>query len=173
MVDEITAQREQDAGPGLSSILGSIAAVIAQPEFPSGERAALRRMNPAIPPPLAFYRFAFRHLPETWDRQERAWVTLVAGLSLLSPHAHRPGLPAGRALADAGLSEGRLGRLLAADGDTMLALLLRLARFLRAKVQPLDWTDLAVLILSTDPAKREQSRLRIAREYYRSLRTKE
>ena len=173
MVDEISTQHREAARPGLTSILGSIAATIAHPEFPSGDRAALRRMNPAIPPPLAFYRFAFRHLPETWDRQEGAWVTLVAGLSLMGPHAHRPGLAAGRALAEAGLSESRLERLLAADGDTMHALLLRLARFLGAKVQPLDWTDLAVLILSTDPAKREQSRLRIAREYYRSLRAKE
>ena len=153
----------------LASWVGRIARVLADDGFPSEERAALRRMLPTHLPPLAFYRFALRYLPETWDAQHemrRDWITLVAGIALMSPRAHQPQLGLGRALAVTGFSEARLERLLASEGDTRRLLLLRAVRFLTAKVQPFDWVDAAQFLLTRDGEKLETLHRRIARDYY-------
>lgn len=156
---------------GLPSIISRIAQVIGGDRFPTGERAALRRMIPGQPPPLAFYRFALRYLPEGWDRGQslhRDWVTLVAGIALMSPGAHRPDRSLGTALAEAGYADARLERLIAADGDIRRILLLRAARFLAAKGSSCNWVDGAQLLLTRDPEKREQVHMRIAKDFYRS-----
>lgn len=158
----------------LSSHIAQIAGVISGDRFPTGQRAALRRMIPNQPPPLAFYRFALRYLPEQWEsgpESSKDWVTLVAGIALMSPNAHRPDKRLGVVLAEAHFSEARLERLLSAEGDTRRILLLRAARFLAAKSSPCNWVDAAHFLLTRDTDKRENLHRRIARDFYSASET--
>ncbi len=152
----------------LSSQIGRIAGVLASEHFPTGDRAALRRMGPGQQPPLIFYRFALHHLPHGWERNLADWMTLVAGIALMSPQAHRPDQPLGRALAEGDYAELRLERLLAARGYTRRALLLRAARFLAAKRRPFSWTEAAWLLLTSDrdEPRRERLHRKIANDFY-------
>jgi CRISPR system Cascade subunit CasB len=136
--------------------------------FATADRAALRRMAPEQPPPLVFYRFGVRYLPDGWERTLDDWVTLVAALAIMAPHAFRPDRGLGQALAEATYSEARLERLLAAQGQTRRILLLRAARFLAAKSAPCNWTDGAQLLFSRAPDVYEAICLRIARDFYRT-----
>ena len=155
----------------LGQTVGRIASVIGADRFPTSERAQLKRLQPNASPSLAFYRFAFRHLPDGWERRPGEWMTLLAGLALMGQTAHRPDRPAGQALAETGYAEARLERLLAAEGDTLSTLLLRAARFLAAKNDSCNWTDFAYLLgLGGDP---ERARLQIARAFYRNLKDQE
>jgi len=168
-------QTKTKSPPGLTlpSAIGHIAAVIGKDEFPTGDRAALRRLDPDAEAPLAFYRFAFRHLPEKWAAHKRAWMTICAGIAIMQPYAHRPDVPAGRALAEAGYSEARLERLLGASGTVLDTLVLRAARLLAAKGNAANWTDFARLLLADAPDKREAIRMQFARHFYQALQSKD
>lgn len=157
----------------LGSIIGHLAGVIASENFPTGERAALKRLTPRLPPSLKFYRFAFRHLPQGWEAQQAEWMAVVSGIALMCPEPHRPDRPVGRALAEAGYSEARLERLLAAEGEDLHTLVLRAARFLAAKAEAVNWVDLACLLLTRDKGKLENVRFKFARDYYPHLEKKE
>jgi CRISPR system Cascade subunit CasB len=147
-----------------------LADILASDRLPQGERAVLRRMAPEQRPPLAFFRLACRSLPDNWEAQRREWMTLVAGIALMCPKPHRADRPAGQTLAEAGLSESRLERLLAAEGEGLSHILLRTAYFLGAKGVAINWTDLARLLLVTaDRDERETIRIGIARDFYRPL----
>lgn len=153
------------------STIGHIAGVLASPGFPTGDRAALRRMSPEQPLPLTFYRFAIRHIPKEWDRgpkNERDWATVIAGMAIMSPNAHRPDVGFGRALGETGFSEARLERLLQSTGNTRRTLLLRAARFLAAKGKAGNWVDGAwfLLIPDHDLKRREEINRKIARDFY-------
>jgi CRISPR system Cascade subunit CasB len=173
----VTLQRDQNetrkSEGSLSGTIGRIAGVIGSDNFPTGERATLKRLVPGLLPSLTFYRFAFRHLPKGWEFQQPAWMTIVAGLALMCPRPHRQGRPAGRALAEAGYAESRLERLLAAEGEMLNTLLMRAVRFLAAKGESVNWTDFARLLLTRDRVKFEDIRLKIARDYYYPIREKE
>jgi len=165
VVPQVT--EEGQSPPTLAQTTASVARVMGAEDFPTGERARLKRWSPGTAPSLAFYRFAVRYLPEGWERQPEAWMTFTTSIALMCPNPHRPNLPLGRALADTGYAEARLERLLAAEGDTLQTLLLRAARFLRAKNASCNCTDFAYLLgLRGDP---QRVRLRIARDYYREL----
>ncbi|BBL71646.1 type I-E CRISPR-associated protein Cse2/CasB [Methylogaea oryzae] len=168
MMPSIPPEAPEKPAATLASSIGHIAATIDAEHFPSGERAALRRLSPDAPPSLAFYRFAFKHLPPDWEAQRNAWMAIVSGIALMCPRPHRPDRAAGLALAEAGYSEKRLERLLAAEGDTLHTLLLRAVRFLAAKNATCNWVQFARLLLSTGEEKREAARLAIAREFYRN-----
>lgn len=153
--------------PSLKSLIGRIAGIIGSEDFPTGERAALKRLAPDRPPSLAFYRFCFRYLPESWQRQVGAWQVILAGLALMGTQPHRPDRPLGQALAEQRYSEARLERLLAAQDEVLHTLTLRVARFLAAKGESVNWLDLANLLLAQDRDKHEAVRLKIAGDYYR------
>ncbi len=162
----------------LSSVIGTIAGVISSDRFPTGERAALRRMTPRQPPPLAFYRFALSHLPDGWDHSKESqkdWMTLMAGISIMSPNAHDPKSSLGRVLAEKNYSEARLERLLSdsAVGDVRRILVLRVARFLGSKSSPFNWVHAARLLLTQDDEKLMAVREQIAKDYYGSKRETE
>lgn len=149
-----------------------LAGVLSSEHFPNGDRAALKRMAPDKPPPLAFYRLVFRELAGDWEGRQGACQALVSGMALLSgrKNPHKREQPLGEALAKLKYSEARLERLLAAEGDTLNTLLLRAARFLAAKNEAVDWTDCARLLLATKNGKdHEQIRREIASDYYRNL----
>jgi CRISPR system Cascade subunit CasB len=76
------------------------------------------------------------------------------------------GVGFGAALAESGFAEPRLERLLAADGPTLRVLVLRAVRFLASRGSPFDWTQLARLLLTRDPSKREQVNRQIAKDFY-------
>lgn len=162
----------------LGSVISTIAGVIGSDIFPTGERAALRRMTPKQPPPLTFYRFALSHLPAGWDRNkdsQKDWITLVAGIALMSPNAHDPKCNLGKALAETNYSEARLERLLSDSsvGDVRRILLLRVARFLAAKSSPFNWVQGARMLLTRDKEKLMAVRERIAKDYYQIQRESE
>lgn len=152
--------------------IGHVAGVLGNASFPPGDRAALRRMASDQRPPLGFYRFAASHLPGGWDRDAdaiRDWVTIVAGIAVMSPDAHQPSRGLGAALAEAGYAESRLERLLGSEDDVRRTLLLRAARFLAAKSLRGNWVDGAQLLLARDPEAREAIHRRVARDFYGAL----
>lgn len=145
-----------------------ITQIVGLADYSPGDRAMLRRWSPGKPFDLAFFRFAFQHLPQEWERRAEDWQTLTTAIALLSPDPHRPDVSFGKALALAGYAEGRLERLLATEGDIFRTLLLRAARFLRAKNVACNCVDISNLLgLTWD---REAARMRIARDYFSELR---
>lgn len=148
MTEVLPTELAPPAAPKLTEIIGRIAGVLASSNFPTGERARLRRQDPTQAPGLTFYRFALRHLPDDWERQQRTWMTLVTGLALMGDSAHRPDRPAGQALAQSGYAEARQERLLITEDATLHTLLLRAARFLAAKNAACNWVDFARLLLT-------------------------
>lgn len=164
----VSNQTEAERSPrGLAQTTALIARVLGDGDFPTGDRAKLKRWSPGDPPSLALYRFAFRHLPEGWEQRYEAWTTLTTAIAIMCPDPHRPDVSLGRALANAGYAEARLERLLAAEDGTLRTLLLRSARFLRSKNVACNCTDFARLLnLQGDPPK---ARMRIARDYFREL----
>ena len=152
----------------LPSIIGRISGVIANEHFPNGDRAALKRMDLNKEPPLSFYRFAFRHLPQNWQGQRKAWQAILSGMALMSPQIHQPNRPPGRVLAEESYSEARLERLLSAEDETQRTLILRTVRFLAAKKQAVDWLDIARLLLTREAEREEAIHMKIATDYYRT-----
>lgn len=144
-----------------------IASTISSEKFPTGELATLRRMAPGHPLPLSFYRFAFNHLPTDWEHAIDDWTTLVAGIALMSPNAYSAQVGFGRALGEAGYSEFRLERLLAAEYEVRRVLFLRAIRFLAAKSKAFNWAEGARFLLTRSESKREMLNLGIARDFYR------
>lgn len=136
-----------------------------------GTLAALRRAEPASPPP-AFYRVTVDALddvlPEEGPRrsaEEVRWAVVVAAMANAGRFlAH---VPIGEALAKAGVAEVRVVRLLEAH-DAQLADLVRNAvHQLVQKGQPFDPNDLADLVLSDGGERERDARSRIARSFYR------
>lgn len=164
--NEITPHDQGDLG----GVVARIAGTISDDRFPTGDRASLRRMHPDQPPPMKFCGFAVRHLPEGWEGRLKDWMTLVAGIALMAPNAHRSKTGLGKALANAKFSELRLERLLAARGDLKRILLLGTSRFLAAKGEPFNWKEGAQLLMTEDPQKREWINFRIARDFYSAIR---
>jgi CRISPR system Cascade subunit CasB len=150
-------------------LAGKLARVICSDDFPTGDRAALRRMTPGDDPPLQFYRFFFRRLGDDHLDDLEQWKTICAGIAIMAPHAHNPNINAGRALAEAGYSEQRLERLLAAKDETRDTLLLRAARFLAAKGGAVNWGDFAWLIMAKSDGQVEKAKRKIAMGFYRAL----
>ena len=146
--------------------MGRIAGIISGDRFPTGERAALKRMAPGYPLPLPFYRFAFSYLPAGWEHAVDDWTTLVAGVALMSPNAYSPQVGFGRALAEAGYSELRLERLLAAEYEVRRILFLRAIRFLASKSKAFNWAEGARFLLTRNEDRRETLNLRIARDFF-------
>lgn len=148
----------------------ALAAVIKAEHFPTGEQAALKRMALDGPAPLAFHRFMLRHVDAHWQAEAWApeWRTLICALAIQRDGGFDPSKPLGQALAEVRFSEHRLERLLAATGETLRSLALRAARQVAAKGIAADWGQLAKLLFSRDPERREAINRRIARDYYRT-----
>lgn len=156
---------------GPSAQVPALARALASPHFPTGERAALKRMALDGPAPLALHRFLLRHLDESWQGEHWLphWRALVCALAIQRDGGFDPARSWGQALAEARFAQSRLERLLAAEGETLRTLALRAARQIAAKGIACDWRPLADLIFSHDPEARERTNTRIARDYYRNL----
>lgn len=140
----------------------AIAAALAAAD--PGNKAETRRMGDAGS--ALFWRQVARlDIPEG---QEANWQLFTRLVALMTPASratsiHDPKRALGAALADAGLSEARLARLLAARGPSREAALERAIRMMARKGGGLDVTDLARAILWPDDTSR------LARSYYHQL----
>jgi len=163
--------------PNRNQIIARISGQLGADRFPTGERAALKRMAPDEPSPGALAA-AMRLLLEAGagreicdDARLKRWVLLIHGMALTSgpgraPHGWADGNAAGRVMFQAGYSEDRLRRLLEARRSTFDGLMSRMARFMASKNAVINWGDLAPLVL--DPPESdwaENARLNLVRQF--------
>lgn len=154
-----------------ASALAAMAGQLADPGFPTGEHAALRRMDPR-PGRIGGAALPFERLRAgagVGEGDAERWALVVHALALARGR-HDPRRPTGAALREAGLTDERLDLLLAADLDTLFDLLPRLARRLAASGAALDWLPLVEVVMNAgrDEAAADRARLRIARGYARA-----
>lgn len=143
-----------------------------------GERAALARLQPNALQPHELAALSRALLaaglqpeswhPDTWPR----WAMIAQGMALAG---HNSQGRLGRQMADAGVSESRVSKLLTARGDAFRQLLPRLLRLMASKGVAPNWFELGELVLKEASADRadqtrvEALRLRIAGPYFSAL----
>jgi len=144
----------------------------------SGERAALARMQPEALQPhqlaaLARALLAAGLSPDQWhaDTWPR-WAMIAHGMALAG---HDGKQKLGKQLAQAGVSESRVTKLLTSRGDAFVQLLPRVLRLLASKRVAPNWRELGELVLiegSGQPhhqTEAEEIRLHIAGSYFSAL----
>ena len=144
----------------------------------SSERAALARLQPEALQPhqlaaLARALLAAGLSPEQWhaDTWPR-WAMIAHGMAL-ARHDGKQKL--GKQLAQAGVSESRVTKLLTSRGDAFTQLLPRVLRLLASKGVAPNWRELGELVLMESSsqrnhqAKAEELRLHIAGPYFSAL----
>ncbi len=145
-----------------------------------GDRAALARLDPHALRPheiaaLARALLAAGLQPETWhaDTWPR-WALIAHGMALAG---HDGSGRLGRQLAQAGVAESRVTKLLTARGDAFRQLVPSMLRLLASKAVQPNWFELGELVLkesiATDgaAARADDLRLRIAGPYFATLAT--
>lgn len=171
MSDDPTPPAASDKPKPLRDRIWSLAQLIASERFGTGERASLRRADPAtVLGQPAFFRALAETGIEPAEEMALVWAAIVHCVAQTAGNGAT--MAAGVALAEAGLSESRFARLMAARGDTLVDQLCLVARYLAAKQTPVNWADLAELALADaadDAARLEKARFRIARGFYRTL----
>ena len=165
-------------------ITARLAAAVAREDFPRGDLAALRRMDPDAPDAAVFWRLLAEHDLQGTPAVESKWGLILHGIALMTNtsenrSAHAGNMPVGWALYLGGedsrgsgfFSEQRLNRLLTARGPMMRTLLARLFRMMGSG-RPFDWREMARLILYDEyrEDRAEDARRNIARSYYEAER---
>ncbi|NDC08453.1 MAG: CRISPR-associated protein Cse2 [Oxalobacteraceae bacterium] len=142
-----------------------------------GTRAALARLNPdeLRPHQIAALTRALIYAglsPDTWQTATwKRWALIAHGMALTG---HGNG-SLGKQLADAGVSEPRVTKLLVSRGDAFLQMIPRLLRLLASKQTQPNWYTLSELIRKNDAQDAaeqtdvEALRLRIAGGYFSTL----
>ncbi len=158
--------RERDLVERFASDISALAKAEAR-----GDLAALRRMDPDCPDAPAFFRILVRHCPDAGPAFARRCARLARMLAL-RPEALKPG-SLGEAMAEHGISEARVQRLLAARGEALATQIALVARRLAGE-RALPYRELGRLLLARDDdgdeaAAAEAVRLRIARDYFRAI----
>ena len=123
----------------LPEVIPKIAAEIAR--LDPGPAAALRRGPRNGAGAAAFWKLLVKHNPVGAARNEAGWAALIQAIAILTPKgrgpekqpAHDDSLSMGQVLCDAGVSELRLARLLAAAPDLRRELAVRTCRRLAAR----------------------------------------
>lgn len=176
---DATVAEATDTQPARSTPYGALAAHVRNSG--PGDRAALARMDPDALRPHEIAALSRALLkaglqpetwrPETWSR----WALIAHGVALAG---HDGTSKLGRQLAQAGVAESRVTRLLTARGEAFRQLLPRVLRLLASKgVQP-NWLELGELVLKEDSSadddiqRAEQLRIRIAGPYFSALASK-
>ena len=164
----------------LGAIINGLRAEIREQEFPRGDHAQLRRMDPSAPGPAVFWRlYAGRKLSQIGGEDaEKKWATIIQGIALLSEHDRGSQRSFGRSLFEGDdpnrsspfYSERRLNQLLVARGQTFRTLLRRAFRMLVDTGQCIYWPQVVELVLNDGLNEGEADRIRskIAFDYYRS-----
>lgn len=170
------AKRFVEAVPRIAGLLGA-----AEPgrALGTGDRAALRRLDPEAPEGgigavcrvLIRAGVAVERLDVKDLRRAAHALHLLALLSGSGADPHDPRLPAGRGLAEARLSEARFRRFLTARGPAFRDQATHLARFLAGRGQRLHCGPLIRLLLveGDDEDAAEAIRLELAAQYYAAL----
>ena len=167
------------------SIAGYIATMA---QHQRGDLASLRRMDPDEPRAPAWWRIMARYglLDQDPDTETR-WGLILSGIALMTRQtpgqqdhrtAHNGQNAVGRALHNGNdafrpeplYREERVLRILNLEGESLRTALQRLFRSLGNQGVSFNWREMARLILADErqPEVAEQSRRRIAREYYRA-----
>ena len=147
-------------------------------EITTGDKASLRRMNPANPSSAIFWKIlSQRGIPRNADI--RKWGLIMHGIAVMAHTAglaHNPRIRIGHALYKGDgsrppfYSEQRLSTLLAARGDALHQILARLFRMLASQRCAFNWRDMAWFILNEghNEERADEARIEIARAYYYS-----
>ena len=155
---------------------GALAAYIQRAS--SGERAALARLQPEALQPhqlaaLARALLAAGLAPEQWHAGTwPRWALIAHGIALAG---HDGKQKLGKQLAQAGVSESRVTKLLTSRGNAFTQLLPRVLRLLASKGVAPNWRELGELVLIESSsqrhhqAKAEEIRLQIAGPYFSAL----
>lgn len=165
--DELTSTR---------ALVSRIAARLAS-DVAIGDRAALRRLSFDVPDTPAFWRLIVTDLQAVVpkaspfrEEHERRWAAILAGLAeVTGAGLYKPKKRLGEAAAEAGLAEVRMLKLLRAHGDALLALVRPLAHQLVSKGVPVDWSDVAELVLSDGRPDEDRIRRVHARHYFSAI----
>lgn len=142
-------------------------------DYPTGSLAALRRLRPEVPDGAAFWWLVAEYAPRAFDdsRTAKALAAVVQAMAIAHPF-HRPLSGRGRlgeALAETGVSEARLLRLLRLPRSDLPEELRRLARLMSKKGDAgrVDWSDAFALLFWVEGEAGERLRRDVARDYYR------
>lgn len=139
-----------------------------------GDTAPLRRMDPEHPHEPAFILLMLEAgAPDEWTaglKSARCWALIVHAMARMAPNHHDRTASVGTALQRAGVSELRVSRLLAARDVQFRKQMVRLAQRLAQAAQPVNWFELADLIVAEalDRNRLDTLRLRVARDYYKA-----
>ena len=150
--------------------IAGMAADMARESYPSGDLAALRRLDVERRDASAFWLLLAKHASNVFDNEagERAFAIVANGMAITFPF-HRPNgrRSLGAAMADCGVTEGRLLRLLRSRSDQLPSEVRRLARLMASRGEDarFDWHDIFALAFYRKNA--EAVRRQIAKSYYR------
>jgi len=154
----------------LTSLVGRIADELA--ETPPGDLAELRRLTLDDPGGAAFWRIVVTRLDPDLpgggparDDALRRWAVILRAIARLNDF-HNPGRRFGTALAEAGVSEMRLNKLLRASGAPLFDQVRAVTHQLATAAAPVDLTGVARLVLSDGQPHEQAVRQTIANDYY-------
>ena len=152
--------------------IATMAGLLSSASFPTGDHAALRRMQPESPSAhaeIAAERLFVRVGLEPTRTERKRWLFVVHCLALINGRHDKDAIT-GRVLADIQYSEERLTRLLSADFRVVADVVPRLARLIGSKGVPIDWLSVSQLLLWTgrNETRADQARHWIARTYARA-----
>ncbi len=158
--------------PSASALIARLAGELGRDDFPTGDHAALRRMDPRAPGRSAIALHKLMVKTGVAEQGQRRWALVIHCLALARGRhkngREAPRFRAGAVLQQINVSEQRLNQLLAADEEVLFDLLPALARRLDSNGAAIDWTELALLILQTASDKADNVRLAIAGAYARA-----
>lgn len=169
-MNETLVIEDSRGGRGRRALVAHLAA-LAERSLSPADLADLRRLRPEDPSSPAFWRLCAAYLsgslPDGTDRDEaeRRWAAVLGALAHLRG-LHRPDRPLGRALAEAGLSEMRLLRLLRARDGALYDAARGVVHYLSQRAAPADLAQLADLLLDQDGDRAEAIRRQVARNFY-------
>lgn len=142
---------------------------VALARLPPGPLARLRRARPGDGA-ADFWGIYFKQKLERQPGASADWEWVVAALALLTPTGNDPdkrsahaGLPLGKALFDAGVSNMRVAKVLNAPFPERRGALMRLVRILARADARFDTRELARLLLFSEAATDLR---RLAQNYY-------
>ncbi len=166
---------EESANLESTGVIGKLAGLIDRAD--PGTRAALSRLDPDAMRPHQMAALSRALIgaglsPENWHPASwKHWALIAHGMALVG---HGKG-SLGKQLAEAGVSEARVTKLLVSRGDAFLQIVPRLLRLLANKqVQP-NWYAFSELIRYNDAQntseqeKVEALRLQIAGQYFSAM----
>lgn len=142
-------------------------------------RSALRRMSHTQRNVPCFWMIMASHLGtllplqmgEERESQEQKWAGILASLAEIGP-LHQKGRHLSAALVSADVHEDRVQRLLHAHGEQLIDLLRPIASQIQSKSVRVDWSDMALLVLSDGTTYEDSIRQDLARHFYRILHKK-